>query len=62
LIEITGDGQIQDSEIPDFVEIQQELDRMAMTVEALQLWSEQMLAEGKINLKRYEEYREKMIS
>ena len=59
LIEITGDGQIQDNEIPDFLEIQEELGHMAMTVEALQLWSEQMLAEGKINLGLYKQYKEK---
>ncbi len=57
LIDITNDGQIQDEEIPDFVAIQTELDRMAMTVEALQLWSEQMLAEGKIDLTLYEQYK-----
>lgn len=59
LIEITGDGQIQDNEIPDFLEIQEELGHMAMTVEALQLWSEQMLAEDKINLNLYEQYKKK---
>ncbi len=58
LIDITNDGQIQDEEIPDFVEIQAELDNMAMTVDALKLWSEQMLAEGKINLVLYEKYKD----
>ena len=57
LIDITNDGQIQDEEIGDFVEIQAELDKMAMTVDALKLWSEQMLAEGKINLALYEKYK-----
>lgn len=55
LIDITNDGQIQDEEIPDFVKIQEELDHMAMTVEAMRLWSEQMLAEGKINMALYEQ-------
>ena len=58
LIDITNDGQIQDEEIADFVEIQAELDKMAMTVDALKLWSEQMLAEGKINLKLYDQYKD----
>ena len=46
LIEITADGEIQTNEIADFVEIQKTLERISITVETLQLWSEQMLASG----------------
>ncbi len=55
LIEITADGKIDDDEIKDFVFIQKELERISVTVEALQLWVEQMLADEKINLEKYKE-------
>ena len=59
LIEITSDGVIDNDEIKEFVQIQEELERISITVETLQLWSEQMLAEGKINAETYEQYRNK---
>ena len=59
LIEITADGVIDNDEIKDFVQIQEELERISITVETLQLWSEQMIAEGKINVEAYERYRNK---
>ena len=55
LIEITSDGVIDDEEIKDFVFIQKELERISITVETLQLWVEQMLADKKINIKKYNE-------
>ena len=55
LIEITADGKIDDDEIKDFVFIQNELERISITVESLQLWVEQMLAAEKINLEKYNE-------
>lgn len=54
LVEITFDGKIDTEEIRDFIYIQQELERISMTVEALQLWSEKMLATGKIDADEYE--------
>ena len=53
LIEITADGVIDNEEITDFVAIQKELERISITVETLQLWSEKMLAEGKIDIDAY---------
>lgn len=53
LIEITADGIIDDEEIKDFIYIQQELERISITIETLQLWVEQMLAEEKINIEKY---------
>ncbi len=53
LIEITSNGMINDDEIEDFIFIQNELERFSITVEALQLWVEKMLAEQKINLEKY---------
>ena len=59
LIEITADGNIDDDEIKDFVFIQQELERISITVETLQLWVERMLADGKINIEKYNKMKEK---
>lgn len=53
LIEITDDGIIDDDEIEDFVYIQKELEHISITVETLQLWVEQMLADEKINMEKY---------
>lgn len=54
LIEITADGLIEEGEIKDFVLIQEELEKISVTVETLQLWSEQMLANNLINRAAYE--------
>lgn len=53
LIEITADGKIEHDELEDFIYIQEELEKISITVETLQLWSEQMLANGKIDIDRY---------
>lgn len=60
LIDITADGHIQDDEIESFVMIQNELEKISITIESLQLWSEQMLANGSINMKLYEKAKEKL--
>lgn len=54
LIEISIDGVIADSEIPDFITIQKELDNISITVNALKLWAEKKLSEGKINRDLYD--------
>lgn len=59
LIEITADGKIAKDEIEDFVFIQEELERISITVETLQFWAEQMLADGKIDLESYQAYKAK---
>lgn len=53
LIEITADGKIGQDELEDFIHIQKELEQISITVETLQLWSEQMLANGTIDIDRY---------
>ena len=53
LIEITADGRIEGDEIKDFIHIQEELEKISITVETLQLWSEQMLANGAIDMEAY---------
>ena len=53
LIEITADGKISGDEIDDFIYIQEELERISITVETLQLWAEKMLANGIIDADAY---------
>lgn len=55
LIEITADGVIENDELEDFIHIQRELERISITVETLQLWTESMLANGKIDTTQYKE-------
>ena len=53
LIEITADGLISADEVEDFIKIQEELEKISITVETLQLWSEQKLASGNIDMDAY---------
>ena len=53
LIEITADGRIDNDEIDDFIYIQEELARISITVETLQLWAERMIANGVIDAEAY---------
>ncbi len=59
LIEITADGKIEGDEIKDFIHIQEELEKISITVETLQLWSEQMLANDVIDIEAYNAYKNK---
>lgn len=59
LIEITADGVISNDELEDFIYIQEELERISITVETLQLWSERMLATGAIDAERYQACKQK---
>lgn len=49
LIEITVDGEISEDEMPDFLAIQQELERMSMIVDSLNLWIRNTIISGKID-------------
>ena len=53
LIEIARDGVVSTNEIDDFIFIQEELERISITVKTLQLWSERMLATGVIDADQY---------
>ncbi len=57
LIEITVDGKIDGEEIKDFVHIQEELEKISITVETLQLWAEQMMADNLIDVEAYNAYK-----
>lgn len=54
LIDISVDGEIGNDELEDFLRIQENLQRMSMTVDTLQLWSEEMLSSGRIDKEAYE--------
>ena len=58
LIEITADGSIEKEEIPDFIKIQEELEKISIAVETLQLWVEQKLASSEIDMEAYNEAKE----
>lgn len=49
LIEITADGVISDDELPDFAQIQVQLEHIEMAVASLKLWVSNTVAEGKID-------------
>ena len=57
LIEITVDGQISGDELADFVYIQEELEKISVAVETLQLWCERMLDTGAIDRTQYEAFK-----
>ncbi len=49
LIEITVDGNITEDEIEDYKRIRDNLDKMALAIDSLKLWTEQTIASGKID-------------
>ena len=57
LIEITVDGRISGDELADFVAIQEQLEKISVAVETLQLWAERMLATGAIDPEQYRIYK-----
>ena len=57
LIEITVDGEISGDELADFVQIQEELEKISIAVETLQLWCERMLDTGAIDRAQYDAYK-----
>ncbi len=59
LIEITADGLIEADEVKDFIQIQEDLERISITVETLQFWAEQKIASGEIDMAAYNAARNK---
>ena len=49
LIEITVDGELTEDEVPDFISIKEELEKMALAIDSLNLWLEKTIATGKID-------------
>ena len=62
LIEITVDGKISGDELADFVQIQEELEKISIAVETLQLWCERMIDTGAIDRAQYDTYKQKMAN
>lgn len=54
LIEICSDGVISKDEIRDFIDIQESLEKISITVETLQIWCERMRERGVIDKVAYE--------
>lgn len=61
LIEITADGEISGDEIKDFIHIQEELEKISITVETLQIWVEKMLSDGRIDSDEYNRIKGKQL-
>lgn len=59
-IEIVSDGEIEESEYEDFAKIQNELEKVSMAVEALQLWVEKAIADGKIDAEKLARVKENL--
>ncbi len=55
-IEIVADGSIEKEEIEDFVNIQEQLEKISITVESLQLWVEKMIADNVIDKVEYDKF------
>lgn len=60
LMEISMNNAVGDDQIRDFIEIQEELARISLLVETLQFWTEEMLAEGKIDRELYNQIKSSM--
>ena len=60
MIEISSNGQVNDDEIEDFVRIQNELEEISATVDALRYWTEKMLSDGRIDEKKYKAIKAKL--
>ncbi|MDO5344699.1 MAG: helix-turn-helix transcriptional regulator [Lachnospiraceae bacterium] len=50
LIEITVDGELSQDELPDFLKIKDELEKMALAIDSLNLWVDHTIASGKIDI------------
>lgn len=48
LVEITVDGAISKDELPDFLRIQEHLEKMSLAVDALKLWVDNAVSTGNI--------------
>ncbi len=55
LIEITEDERIADDELEDFVRIQNQLDKISVTIESLKLWVSRTIASGSIDKDKFEQ-------
>lgn len=59
-IDITVDGEISEDELPDFLRIQEEMGKIASTVDSLKLWIDQTVATGKIDKKTLMKFKDEL--
>ena len=57
LIEIAEDGTISKDELPDFLAIQERLEKLALTVDSLKLWVEHAIANEKFDPETLSEFK-----
>ncbi len=57
LIDISVDGEISDNELYDYVAIQEELTKMAISIEAFRIWIDKKVASGNIDAEKIERIR-----
>ena len=55
LLEIIEDGRITNDEVADFVVIKKTLDKISLSVDTLQLWVDQAIADGDLDKKMFRE-------
>lgn len=60
LIDIVEDGIITENELEDFVIIQSKLEKISMSIEALQLWVENVIDAGGIDAEKLTKLRNKL--
>ena len=60
LMEISVDNAIGDDQIRDFIAIREELAKVSLLAETIRFWTEEMLAEGRINRELYEQIEKSM--
>lgn len=60
MIEITADGEITEDEYEDFARIQDQLQKISMGVEALKLWVNNAIANGRIDQNKLNKVRENL--
>ena len=53
LIEITVDGELSEDELPDFLKIKDQLEKMALAIDSLNLWVDQTIASGKLDKSKF---------
>ena len=54
LLEIIEDGQVRDDELSDFVSIKKTLDKISLSVDTLQLWVDQAIADGNLDMSAFD--------
>ncbi len=58
LVEIAEDGKLTEDEIPDFLSIQERLEKLSLTVDSLRLWMDHAIANGQFDRNTIEKIKE----